>query len=66
MNIDEAGSDDVPADVDDTIGVRVLERPDLGDPSIQYRYIRGLAGGPRPIDNEPVPEDEVVTHGEGG
>ena len=36
--------------------------PDLGDPAIQYRYIRVWPRTTGSLDNEPVPAGEVVTH----
>jgi hypothetical protein len=53
VDVDEPGRDHVAADVDLALGLRAVQLPDLGDPSVPNRDARRVGRRPEPSTTLP-------------
>src|SRR5262249_55365484 len=62
VEVDDAGSDEEPLGVDRRLG-RAANTADLRDPAVLDCDVSAIARKAGPVDDHPVPDDEVVRHG---
>jgi hypothetical protein len=61
VEVDDAWGDEEPLGVD-RLPSRSPDPADLRDPAVHDRDVGAIARKPRPVDDHPVPDDEVVRH----
>jgi hypothetical protein len=61
VEVDDARGDEEPLGVDRLPG-RSPDPADLRDPAVGDRDVGAIAREPGPVDDHPVPDDQVVRH----
>ena len=59
MDVDEAGGDHVPANVDHAIRLGIVEWPDLGHLPVADGDAARIGRSPGPVDDPAVPDQEI-------